>query len=310
MPFHSCPILLTCKLELTASEARSNSLPSTNARDQIDGHEIASHIEQPLCKPSELGSVLDDDVSVSSIDTSWTPESLVDTPLARAHDAITHLMQLSPSLTDPAPHDRFDLPAHDEATQHDINHIREIFPKADKDLVERLGRANWERRQCLRRLRDAQEQRRPSSETIGLFETKDVKAIKATTSVIDTAAAGSGNRQDLSYKDPDVSLGTIEVQMPDENESGSEFSAPGSLPKTVTTHAPSDPQTSLDETPSTMVTEPSKQGQPAQKPSAQQYQRYKIPQPPSPNAKLTGADFVCPFCYYKVVGMTSPSEWR
>ena len=251
---------LTSIPELTTQNSRSNSLPSTDARDGINESGITPHFENSVTPPIDLAFVVEDDQSVSSIDTSWTPESLVDTPLAQAHDIITHLMQLGPSLLDPVPHDRVDLSANSDATQHDVKHVRESFPKAEKSLVERLGTANWERRQFLRKLRDEREQRRPSDDAAGRDGLEHPKVSETAISVVDTAPDASGVHQNENNKDPDASLGTIEMQISDENESGSDLSPPGSLRKSVSTRDPSDPQTSLHGTRSTTVTEPSNIG--------------------------------------------------
>lgn len=299
-----------CKLNVETQNEKSDSSASLGARGDVDKNGKASGPNDHSKSPVSLESHDKDDQSVrslSSIDTGYTPESLLDTPLARAHDIVTLLMQLGPSLLDPTPHNRSELSAHSGAAQQDISHVHACFPKADDSLAERLGRANWERRQFLRNLRDAREDNRPRADGKDLDEAiQHTLGSNPSTSAVATAAEES----DAGNSEAGSSLGTIDTDLSDKDDSYSDISLSEGRQKTARTYAPSDFQFSLDETHSTAITEPSK-GVVLQNQSPEEdVKRYRVPRPPGPNENLTGAPFLCQFCSHMVLDITTASQWK
>lgn len=260
-------------------------------------------------KPSyPLESQIRDDESEGSsfsFDTDVTPSSLDDSPLMRAQDAVTLLMELGPSLAHPTPHDRFELYAHPGAAQHDINHVRASFPKADNSLIERLGTANWERRQSLRNVREALEKNPYRVQGKDLDE-PILDSLKVDRS--DSAVATGDEDIASSDSNSDVSIDSESSNREKLLSSGGSRS--GSRTLTVTTHAPSDFQFSLNDTHSTAITEPTKNNAESDQADSEDPGHYHIPRPPSPNENLTGKPFVCPFCSRKILDIKSVSEWK
>ncbi|KAH8596651.1 hypothetical protein B0O99DRAFT_705975 [Bisporella sp. PMI_857] len=70
-----------------------------------------------------------------------------------AADTLDCLLDLVPLLQDPVPEDTFERDASPSEAQKDIEKAEEMFPKASKGLVTRLGQANWKRRQYQQRIR-------------------------------------------------------------------------------------------------------------------------------------------------------------
>lgn len=230
-----------------------------------------------------------------SIDTNFTvPDSLPDDSVAHIHETISNLLQLGPSLLDPSPHDRISQSGRSDAALLDIHHVRARFPKANERLMERLGMANWDRRQSMMRIRLGRE------EGVDWLHKVDSKQPAS---------------QDIS---PDPSDSTSDTD--DSNESimtatdlGSEGGELESLDSAATTRARSEFQFSVDgETQSTAGTEQSKSAEnypdiPAPPAKAE---RYAVPVPPSPNQKFSGETFQCPFCSLNVTGIKSQMQWR
>lgn len=70
--------------------------------------------------------------------------------LLSINKSITCLLRLSTAIRNPFPHDRFSWSKHADTSyfeKHDINHVKEMFPAMDPDLVERLGKGISYRRQ-------------------------------------------------------------------------------------------------------------------------------------------------------------------
>jgi hypothetical protein len=216
-------------------------------------------------------------------------------------------MQLGPSLLDPTPHNRFELSALDAGVEFDINHVLASFPKADEGLVKRLGRANWERRQFLRNLRDTREENLPR-EDLGKDLDEPILQTMGLEPLDSAAATAAGDSGDVGSN---ASVDTGNTGLSDaSDDSDSDVSLSESQPKTVTTNPRSDFHFSLDETQSTVLTEPSKIVPQTNLAIFEDSQRYRVPRPPSPNDALTGKTFVCPFCSHMVSEMTSLLEWK
>lgn len=63
------------------------------------------------------------------------------------------ILAMAPALQDPAPEDTFHRDASPSEALKDIALAEHMFPKASKALLERLGHANWKRRQYQREMR-------------------------------------------------------------------------------------------------------------------------------------------------------------
>ena len=230
------------------------------------------------------------------------PDSLPDSPLSRIHDNVTLLFELGPSLLDPAPHDRFETASHPDAAQHDINHVLARFPVADKSLINRLGRANWERRQSLRRLRLAYED-------IGQVQQLDVAEHQPGTSeVLLSDSATATEDSETSASDTEYSLNVGSYDRDETYERDVSLSASQTLTDIASTV--SGFQFSHNETQSTAGTEPSNRHTQAMHLIKPATTRYRVPLPPKPNENMTGEPFLCPFCFHTVSDMKSPSTWR
>lgn len=244
----------------------------------------------------------DDDATSLSLDTDFTlPDSLSDSPLTHIHDVVNLLFGLGPTLLDPAPRDRFECSAHKDAAHYDIDHVQARFPNAHKSLLERLGRANWERRQYLIRLRSKLNE--DNHDTPGLDAARPVKThLEKLTTESDASESG------IDSSDDDVS---DVVEAPTASSQAYDLGLetdPSIRSPMITTDAstPSEFQFSVNDVESTALTEPSKgvaQAEPAGV-------RYAVPAPPHPNERLGGDEFLCPFCAHKASDMKSRAEWK
>ncbi|KAH8758434.1 hypothetical protein F5883DRAFT_502279, partial [Diaporthe sp. PMI_573] len=67
--------------------------------------------------------------------------------LVRMGDVVDCLLRLSVTIRDPAPYDQFKSRVDTSQYEpHDINHVREKFPKLDPRVIMRLGKASTQRR--------------------------------------------------------------------------------------------------------------------------------------------------------------------
>lgn len=249
-----------------------------------------------------LPSREDDDSTSLSLDTNCTlPDSLSDSPLTHIHDVVNLLFGLGPTLLDPVPRDRIEWSAHQDAAQYDVGHVQARFPEADKSLIERLGRASWERRQYLIRLRsklDEDNHEAPVFDNISLVGNHLDKLI------LGSLASDSGD--DTSGDDvSDVGEALTAMSQAHGPLMDADASTRGPMTATVST-SQSDFQFSTNDAQSTALTAPSK-GVSHTGPSVS---RYAIPAPPSPNENFSGDEFLCPFCAHKVSDMKSAAEWK
>lgn len=201
--------------------------------------------------------------------------------MTHIHDIISHLLELGPSLLDPAPHNRSQEPDHADAALNDINHVRDTFPKADDGLVERLGRANWNRRQYLRKLR---------------FTALDQPTVLRTPYA---AKSGLGNVKDTLSASAHRS----------HPASKSENYLPTSQTLTVLS-ASSESFFSRNEPQSTAMTEFTMDGAQEGKSTQPIKTRYKVPPPPAPNHRFSGEPFLCPFCALVISGVLCLVDWE
>lgn len=243
-----------------------------------------------------------DGATSSSIDTDMSfPDSLPDLPSTRAHDIITGLFELGPTLLDPAPHDRLEESIHPGAAQHDLDHVRAKFPRADESLIQRLGLANWERRVYLRKLRLVHEEHRDHTKTAEMFKTAEDLSQTDAASISESSEADICSSSDAASRAS--SHGYPGSKKPP--------SMTASLNLTATASTRSDFHFSTNETRSTARTDitqhiASKHDIPDRTTST----KYVMPPPPCPNQNYTGEDFLCPYCFRVVPDVKSSLEWK
>jgi hypothetical protein len=246
----------------------------------------------------------DDEATSLSLDTDYTlPDSLSDSPLTHIHDVVNSLFGLGPTLLDPAPRDRVEWSDHKNAAHYDVDHVQARFPQAEQSLVERLGRANWEHRQYLSRLRSKLDEGSHDTSVLDQIRPINTRLEKRTLAWLasDTGVDTSGD--DAS----DVDEVFMTISQAPGRDLDRKLPARGS--RTVTTsQTQSEVQSSVveDGTELTAITEPSK-GVTRIEPTGV---RYAIPAPPHPNEHFGGDEFLCPFCAHKVTDMTSPADWK
>lgn len=244
----------------------------------------------------------DDDKTSLSLDTECTlPDSLSDSPLTHIHDLVNSLLGLGPTLLDPAPRDRLEWSAHKDAAHYDIDHVRARFPGADEYLFERLGRANWERRQNLIQLRSKLDEGNHGAPGLDAARPIDAHLERLTIGSL-TSDSGIDSSEDNASDMGEASTVLTQSYRSDLKKG---LSTQG--PLTVTTsNAPSEFQFSANDLESTALTEPSN--------SILQVgptgSRYAVPSPPHPNERFSGEEFLCPFCAHRASDMKSPADWK
>jgi hypothetical protein len=244
----------------------------------------------------------DDDGTSLSLDTNFTlPDSLSDSPLTHIHDVVNLLLGLGPTLLDPAPRDRFGWSDHQDAAHYDIDHVQASFPHADKSLIERLGRANWERRQYLITLRSKLGE--GNREALRL---NAIRPIDASVEKLKLESLASGSAVDSS-DDNASEIGEVSTALSQAYGYDLENNLSAQSPFAVTTStSPSDFQFSANDAQSTALTEPSKGVSQAELSSV----RYAIPPPPHPNEQCSGEAFLCPFCAHRASDIKSRADWK
>jgi hypothetical protein len=217
------------------------------------------------------------------------PDSVTDSPLTRIHDIVTRLLELGPTLFDI----RTRNPAifcHDAAL-YDIGHVRTRFPMASTSLVERLGRANWERRQYLLDVQTKMGARSPKSHNVCTIEPvlRDIRI-----DISDSESEGDKGEDDHNFN-------------LDSNEQSSKLSVTGSThgSSSSASDVPSPSRLSSYGTEQTVIAGPVKDGNTHYRDT-----HYRLPLPPPPNEKLTGETFICPFCAQTISGLSKSSDWR
>ena len=247
----------------------------------------------------------DDDTTSLSLDTDCTwPDSLSDSPLTDVHDVVNLLFSLGPTLLNPVPRDRLDFSAHKDAAHHDIDHVQSRFPQADRQLIERLGRASWECRQYLSRVRS--------------------KLIENNHGAIGQATFDNISLVDTPLKN--LSLGPLASDSEADSSDG-DVSNVGEAPTAISQGHGSLPETdesaldSLNVTTSSSLSSLQVWANDAQSTALEAMSkdvshseptvlRYAIQAPPHPNEQLGGDEFLCPFCAHKVSDMKSAADWK
>lgn len=252
-------------------------------------------------KPVHLLSVDDDDATSLSLDTNFTlPDSLPDSPLTHIHDVVNLLLGLGPTLLDPAPRDRLEGGTHKDVAHHDIDHVRARFSQAATALIDRFGRANWERRQYLIKLRSKLDE--GSSGVPKLDDSKSIE-IDLERLTAESSASDSGSE---SSDDAFSDVGHASTAMSQEHSTIREDLSTNTTRTVLTSNVQSEFQFSVNDIESTALTEPSK----GVSQFEQAVSRYGIPPPPAPNASFKGNEFLCPLCAHKILDLKSKSEWK
>ena len=116
------------------SDSDTNSEPDSDADDDVEKDETAvSHVNE----------------STRGVGGNTEIQQL----MSATTETITLLLRLVVAIRNPAPHDQCIESAEIETPdfeEHDINHVRQKFPYAERFLVQRLGRAISRRRQYLK----------------------------------------------------------------------------------------------------------------------------------------------------------------
>jgi hypothetical protein len=238
----------------------------------------------------------DDDGTCLSLDTDFTlPDSLSDSPLTHIHDVVNLLLGLGPTLLDPAPRDRFGWSAHKDAAHYDIDHVQASFPRADISLIERLGRANWERRQYLIGLRSKLDE--------GSREVLDPNAIRPVNPSLEKLKLESSASDSAVDSSDDSASEVSELLSASSQACDSDLKNSTRGPLTIATSV-TGPDFQL--TPTTALTEPSKGILHVELSGV----RFAIPPPPHPNEQYSGEEFLCPFCAHRASDVKSRVDWK
>lgn len=219
--------------------------------------------------------------------------------MTRAHEIITLLLDLAPALEDPTSYGRHSHFIFPNAEKYDVDHAKAKFPKADDQLVQQLGKANWERRQYFSALR-ADHEIGPARK--GSLEKEDRPLADEPIFDIDPAQYGQTPSSDLATEgdsSPESS----------EDESGEVSSTADSHGLTDATTAVSDFNFSHVTTRSTVRTEHNFQSM-VDPDDAKPSTKYVIPEPPEPSRESLSNGFVCPYCFRFLTNIKSAKAWR
>ena len=249
-----------------------------NNANVIDGQ--GEERERPLTSESDSSAAQEQNISIdSSSASSSTP---LQQQLTEVREILTCLFRLLPALLDPAPHDTRNKARNPGGDIFDLSHVKSKFPQANPELLNRLGSANWKRRQQLMVLR--------AQDEAGIEEENDhIKAIVSPT--------GHEEGDDLSaaniLHDSQSEQVTQRSQVAGEWTSSSGFASGISTALTSVSNNPIPKSHALDR--ATMGFEA---------------QRLKLPRPPEPNSSFDGQQFRCPFCFHCLVAISSFSAWK
>ena len=201
--------------------------------------------------------------------------------ISEIRDIVTCLVRQISALQDPTPHDTRTIATYEGADSSDQLHMQSKFPKADFALLNRLGTANWKRRQQVMNLRSQNE------EPIRESDRKEGT---------DTP---SEDGRSHSILQPDVSTysqGYVMTQGSEITHQESIFSG----------------QDSLRGTALTSLTDRSKRkpNENSRHPVAVENHRLKLPRPPPPCSFFNGQQFKCPYCFHDLIEVSSSTSWK
>ena len=236
--------------------------------------------EQPLRSESDSSAISEQDISVDS--SSANPSTPLEELLTEVRETLTCLFRLLPALQDPAPHDTRKNASNPGGDIFDHSHVRSKFPRANSELLSRLGSANWKRRQQLMFLRAQDEE-----ETVA-----ENDRIKGTVSPPTHEDGDELSAADMSYYSHGEEM-TQGSQVAGGWTSSSGFASGIGTSLTSVSNNPIPKSQALDR-PTFGV----------------EAQRLKLPRPPEPNSSLDGQQFRCPYCFHSLVAIASFSAWK
>ena len=261
----------------------------------------------------ELETHVSSDVDTSSsIDTSISyPDSVPESPAAKAHDIITDLLTLGRSLLDPVPLDRLNHPSHPDGGQFDYNHVKEKFPDAEAYLILRLGQANWNRRQGFRMLRPDD-----ARNAVLSYSSREAHTDNGDDSESDNCDHDESDQSDSEseHESPKQDRGqTVNKFLAEQNRiSRTESISNLSQSSVWSEEGAASIDSLMSSHPMTKSTAPTEvlteylELAPAKRVLST---RYKIPPPPGLNA-LSGDGFRCPYCAYFLLDIKTMAEWK
>ena len=185
------------------------------------------------------------------------------------------------ALRDPTPHDIRSQASYEGSHHFDQSHVRSKFPKATSELINRLGTANWRRREKLMFLRSKNENTIP--------EERDDKG---------EVAPGADGEQVVG-SEADVSAYSYSSDLGPESEITGEFTASSQIDSwqgTAMTSLTGNGVHELRDLNRPMV--------------AVEAHRLRLPRPPAPNSMFEGHQFNCPYCYRGLVEIYSFPSWK
>jgi hypothetical protein len=208
----------------------------------------------------------------------------------QAHDIVTFLFELGPALRDPAPYDRLRAMESDVAAQPDTQHVSTKYASADRQLVDKLGYANWERRQALIRLRTRYtETSRP---------VQDLSHHQIAVEKLDSRILEQEQYTGLTSLSVRPSMMSVTSTATSTTQTHHETDVTFPRSRAMST-APTD--LSVDHNKSSLEF-------PADE-LTMKPQRLVVPRPPAPNNRYNGAEFLCPYCFTRLDGIISCDEW-
>ena len=201
--------------------------------------------------------------------------------ISEIREIVTCLVRQISALQDPTPHDTRTSVTYEGADFVDQSHMQNKFPKADLDLLNRLGTANWKRRQQLWNLHSRNEE--PMRESARMEGTDTPNEHGESNPVL---------QADVSTYNRDY----VMTQGSETTHQESVFSRQGSLLGTSLTSVTNRSKWKPDEN--------------SRHPVAAENHRLELPRPPPPCSLFSGQQFKCPFCFHDLIEISSFASWK
>ena len=225
---------------------------------------------------SSASSEPDSSLSMSSTDLSSPLHQMI----TEMREIVTCILRQTPSLRDPSSQDTRTQASYEGADSFDQSHVRSKFPNANPELLNRLGTANWKRRQQLLVLREANK---------------------------DDALASDRNDGENSPNEKQ------EMDCNSEADVSMYSTSYGTGLKSQMTGGwtSSDKESKIGTGLTSLTDNPGQKLQNFNRPVvAAQVHRLKLPRPPEPNSSFEGRQFKCPYCFHGLVEVDSSSSWK
>ena len=159
--------------------------------------------------------------------------------------------------------------------------MKEKFPHADPEIANRLGNANWKRRQHLINLRSQQDEASMRQEL-----KLQVDLIGSDATLPNSPSDDSSQRGHSASKTSISSFGEISA-----NDRKTVFSTDRSRISTDITSITDLPQTKFIP------------------PPAPKELRLRLPRPPPPNESANDQAFKCPYCFHNLLPIEHRADW-